>query len=199
MIRQWREGWGRGDLPFLWVQLANFRAPVAEPGDSDWAMLRESQSAALALPRTGQAVAIDIGDADDIHPRNKQEVGRRLALAARKVAYRDELVFSGPVYRSHEVKDGRVVITFDHVAGGLAARGRSDGKLAEFAIAGADHRFVRAEAKVEGDRVVVWSEQVPEPAAVRYAWADNPAAANLVNAEGLPASPFRSTREGISP
>ena len=144
-------------------------------------------------------MAIDIGDADDIHPRNKQEVGRRLALAARKVAYRDELVFSGPVYRSHEVKDGRAVITFDHVGGGLAARGRTDGKLAEFAVAGADLHFVRAEAKVEGDRVVVWSEQVAEPAAVRYAWADNPAEANLVNAEGLPASPFRSTREGISP
>lgn len=196
MIRQWRADWGRGDLPFLWVQLANFRAPVEEPGDSDWAMLRESQSSALALPRTGQAVAIDIGDAADIHPRNKQEVGRRLALAARKVAYREELVFSGPTYRSHEVKDGRVVIAFDHVGAGLAARGRSDGRLAEFAIAGADGKFIRAEAKVEGDRVVVWHEKVPEPAAVRYAWADNPAEANLVNAEGLPASPFRSTRGG---
>ncbi|PWB70575.1 MAG: 9-O-acetylesterase [Holophagae bacterium] len=196
MIRQWRADWGRGDLPFLWVQLANFRAPISEPGDSDWAMLRESQSAALALPRTGQAVAIDIGDAADIHPRNKQEVGRRLALAARKVAYGEELVYSGPTYRSHEVKDGRVFVTFDHVGGGLAARGRSDGKLAEFAIAGADGRFVRAEAKVEGDRVVVWSEQVAEPVAVRYAWADNPEGANLVNAEGLPASPFRSTPAG---
>ncbi len=199
MIRQWRADWGRGDLPFLWVQLANFMAPVDEPGDSDWAMLRESQSAALALPRTGQAVAIDIGDAADIHPRNKQEVGRRLALAARKVAYGEELVFSGPTYRSHEVKDGRVVIAFDHVGGGLAARGRSDGKLAEFAIAGADGRFVRAEARIDGDRVVVWSEQVAEPAAVRYAWADNPAGANLVNAEGLPASPFRSTPGGSGP
>jgi sialate O-acetylesterase len=199
MIRQWRADWGRGDLPFLWVQLANFRAPVEEPGDSDWAMLRESQSSALALPRTGQAVAIDIGDAADIHPRNKQEVGRRLALAARKVAHGEELVFSGPTYRSHEVKDGRVVIAFDHVGAGLAARGRSDGRLAEFAIAGADGEFIRAEAKVEGDRVVVWSDQVAEPTAVRYAWADNPAEANLVNAEGLPASPFRSTREGISP
>jgi sialate O-acetylesterase len=113
------------------------------------------------------------------------------------VAYGEELVFSGPTYRSHELRDGRIVIAFDHVGAGLAARGRSDGKLAEFAIAGADLHFVRAEAKVEGDRVVVWSDQVPEPAAVRYAWADNPAEANLVNAEGLPASPFRSTRADI--
>jgi sialate O-acetylesterase len=199
MIRQWRADWKRGDLPFLWVQLANFMAPIEAPGDSDWAMLRESQSAALALPRTGQAVAIDIGDAADIHPRNKQEVGRRLALAARRVAYGEELVFSGPTYRSHEIKDGRLVIAFDHIGGGLAARGRSDGTLAEFAIAGADGRFVRAEAKVEGDRVVVWHEKVPEPVAVRYAWADNPEGANLVNAEGLPASPFRSTRADIGP
>lgn len=192
MIRQWRADWGRGDLPFLWVQLANFMAPVEEPGDSDWAMLRESQSAVLALPRTGQAVAIDIGDAADIHPRNKQEVGRRLALAARRVAYGEELVFSGPTYRSHELRDGRVVIAFDHVAGGLAARDRSDGKILEFAIAGADRHFLRAEAVIEGDRVVVWHEKVPQPAAVRYAWADNPADANLVNAGGLPASPFRT-------
>ncbi len=199
MIRQWRADWGRGDLPFLWVQLANFREPVEEPGDSDWAMLRESQSAALALPNTAQAVAIDIGDAADIHPRNKQEVGRRLALAARKVAYSEKLVFSGPTYRSHEIKDGRVVIAFDHTGGGLAARGRSDGRLAEFAIAGDDQTFVRAEAVIEGDRVVVWSDQVAEPVAVRYAWADNPAGANLVNAEGLPASPFRSTPGGRGP
>ena len=200
MIRQWRGDWGRGDLPFLWVQLANFRAPADEPGDSDWALLRESQSAALALPNTGQAVAIDIGDAADIHPRNKQEVGRRLALAARKVAYDEQLVYSGPTYRSHEVRDGRVVIAFDHVGGGLAAGGRTDDKILEFAIAGPDRRFVRAEATIEGDRVVVWSKEVPEPAAVRYAWADNPAGANLVNAEGLPASPFRtdcSTRADI--
>jgi sialate O-acetylesterase len=192
MIRQWRADWGRGDLPFVWVQLANFMAPVDEPGDSDWAVLRESQSAALALHNTGQAVAIDIGSPDDIHPRNKQEVGRRLALAARRVAYGEDLVFSGPTYRGHEVRDGRVVIAFDHVGDGLVAAGRTDGVLAAFAVAGADRRFVWARAVVDGDRVVVWSDHVPAPAAVRYAWADNPDDANLYNVEGLPASPFRT-------
>ena len=192
MIRQWRADWGRGDLPFLWVQLANFMAPAEAPGDSDWAMLRESQSEALALPNTGRAVAIDIGEADDIHPRNKQEVGRRLALAARHVAYGEDLVFSGPVYRSTEIQGGRVVLSFEHVGGGLVAAGRSDGRLAEFSIAGPDRRFVWADAVIDGDRIVVSSERVAEPAAVRYAWADNPEHANLVNAEGLPASPFRT-------
>jgi sialate O-acetylesterase len=192
MIRDWRAGWGQGDLPFLWVQLANYLPAAAEPSESGWALLRESQSAALALPRTAQAVAIDIGDADDIHPRNKQEVGRRLALAARKVVYGEDVAFSGPVYRRHEVRDGRAIIEFAHTAGGLVARGAPAGAVKQFAIAGADRRFVWAEAAVEGDRVVVWSDRVPEPVAVRYAWADNPDGANLYNAAGLPASPFRT-------
>ncbi len=192
MIQEWRAGWGLGELPFLWVQLANYMAAADQPGDSDWAVLRESQSAALTLPKTAQAVIIDIGEADDIHPRNKQEVGRRLALAARGVAYGEEIVFSGPVYRSHVVRDGRVIIDFDHVGGGLVARGNAEGKLAEFAIAGADRHFVWAEAIIEDNRVVVWSDEVQEPVAVRYAWADNPDGANLYNAEDLPASPFRT-------
>ncbi|MCJ7754142.1 MAG: beta galactosidase jelly roll domain-containing protein, partial [Thermoanaerobaculales bacterium] len=192
MIQEWRAGWGLGELPFLWAQLANYMAAADRPGDSDWAVLRESQSAALTLPKTAQAAIIDIGDADDIHPRNKQEVGRRLALAARGVAYGEEIVFSGPVYRSHVVQDGRVIIDFDHAGGGLVARGNAKGKLAEFAIAGADRHFVWAEAIVENNRVVVWSDEVQEPTAVRYAWADNPDSANLYNLEGLPASPFRT-------
>jgi len=192
MIKDWRQRWGRNELPFLWVQLANFMAAADQPGDSDWAMLRESQSAALALANTAQAVTIDIGDADDIHPRNKQEVGRRLALGARAIAYGEDLVHSGPVYRSHLVQDGRVIIEFDDVGGGLVARGRDDSKLMEFAVAGADRRFVWAEALIEGDRVVVWSDEVKNPVAVRYAWADNPSRANLFNLEGLPASPFRT-------
>ena len=192
MIRDWRAGWGRGDLPFLWVQLANYLPAVAEPSESGWALLRESQSAALALPNTAQAVAIDIGVADDIHPRDKQEVGRRLALAARAVAYGEELEFSGPVYRRHEVRDRQVVIEFAHVGGGLVARGEAGGNLRGFAVAGTDRRFVWAEATLRGDRVIVSSDRVPEPVAVRYAWADNPEGANLFNAAGLPASPFRT-------
>jgi sialate O-acetylesterase len=192
MIKDWRQRWGRNELPFLWVQLANFMAAADQPGGSDWAMLRESQSAALALANTAQAVAIDIGDADDIHPRNKQEVGRRLALGARAIAYGEDLVYSGPVYRSLRVQDGRVIIEFDGVGGGLVARGRDDSKLMEFAVAGADRRFVWAEALIDGERVVVWSDEVKNPVAVRYAWADNPARANLFNLEGLPASPFRT-------
>ena len=192
MIRGWRTGWGLGELPFLWVQLANFMAAQAEPSESSWALLRESQSAALALPRTGQAVAIDIGDADDVHPRNKQEVGRRLALAARRVAYGEAIEFSGPTYRRHEVAGGRVLLEFDHLGGGLTARGDTGAPLRGFAVAGADRRFVWAEAAIEGDRVAVWSERVPAPVAVRYAWADNPEGANLDNAAGLPASPFRT-------
>ena len=192
MIADWRRGWGAGELPFLWVQLAAYRQPPAEPGDSDWALLRESQSAALGLPRTAQVVILDAGDADDVHPRNKQVVGERLALAARRVAYGEDLVHSGPVYRRHEIRDGRVVIEFDHAEGGLVAGRTTPGTLDGFALAGADRRFVRADAAIEGDRVVVRSERVPEPVAVRYGWADNPEGANLYNLAGLPASPFRT-------
>lgn len=189
LIEDWRQRWGVGDFPFLFVQLANFMAPVDEPGDSLWAMLRESQSMALGLPATAQAVIIDVGDADDVHPRNKQAVGLRLSLAARQLAYGEELVWSGPVYRGHEIRGGEVVLDFDHVGGGLEARG---GELREFAVAGPDRRFVWADARIEGDRIAVRSDAVSEPVAVRYAWSDNPEDANLYNVEGLPASPFRT-------
>lgn len=190
MIEDWRRLWRVGDFPFLFVQLANYLAPVEEPSESNWAMVRESQSAALVLPKTAQAVIIDIGDADDVHPRDKQDVGLRLSLAARHVAYGEkDIVYSGPTYRDHEIRDGKVVLAFDHVGGGLVARG---GDLREFAIAGADLHFVWAQAKIDGEKIVVWSDGVPEPVAVRYAWADNPDGANLYNSEGLPASPFRT-------
>jgi sialate O-acetylesterase len=192
MIRDWRSGWGQGDIPFLWVQLAGYLSGGVEPPESGWALLREAQSAALALPATAQVVVVDIGDARDIHPRNKQEVGRRLALAARKVAYGEDLVFSGPVYARHAVEGGRVVIEFAHGGQGLAARGASGGELHGFTVAGPDRRFVPASAAIRGERVVVWSDAVPNPVAVRYAWADAPEDANMVNAEGLPASPFRT-------
>ncbi len=189
MIKDWRERWNSGDFPFLWVQLANYMNTDDEPSESAWALLRESQSAALALPNTGQAVAIDVGEADDIHPRNKQDVGLRLALAARKIAYGQDVVHSGPMYTGHTVRDGRMVLAFDHVGGGLQVKG---GTLGGFAVAGEDGKFVWADAAVEGDHVVVWSDAVARPAAVRYGWADNPGRANLYNREGLPASPFRT-------
>ncbi len=192
MIRSWREEWQQADLPFFWAQLASFMAVEGDPNaESNWAILREAQSAALALPNTGQAILTDIGDADDIHPRNKYDVGRRLALAAGHIAYGEDVVYSGPVFRECEFGDGRATISFDHVGGGLVAR---DGALRGFAIAGPDGRFVWADARIDGNRVVVWSDSVPDPKAVRYAWANNPAAANLYNAEGLPAGPFRTNR-----
>ena len=190
MIGGWRKAWGEGDFPFLIVQLANFMARVEQPVQaSAWPELREAQSmTAKNVPNTGIAVAIDIGVADDIHPKNKQEVGRRLALAAMKIAYGQPLVCSGPVYRSMEVKGDKIVLHFDSVGGGLKAGGD---KLLGFAIAGADKKFVAAEAKIEGGTVVVSGQDVALPVAVRYAWADNPEA-TLYNDEGLPASPFRT-------
>jgi len=192
MIRSWREEWRQEDLPFLWAQLANFMEVNDDPSaESNWAVLREAQSAALALPHTGQAVLIDIGEADDIHPRNKEDVGRRLALAARKIAYGEDVVFSGPTFRTCEFRDGRATVSFDHVGSGLITRGDAP---RGFAVAGPDGRFVWANARIDDDRVVVWSDAVPDPVAVRYAWANNPASANLYNAEGLPAGPFRTDR-----
>jgi sialate O-acetylesterase len=196
MIQDWRIRWRQGRWPFLFVQLANWRARKPQPAASDWAELREAQLMTLALPETGMAVTIDIGEADDIHPRNKQDVGKRLALAARKIAYGEDLVCSGPIYRSMEVRGREIVLSFDHVGGGLTAR---DGEgLRGFAVAGEDRQFAWADARIEGDQVVVKSDLVPAPVAVRYAWADNPDC-NLINREGLPASPFRTdTWPGIT-
>lgn len=191
MIRDWRERWNVGEFPFLFVQLANFMAVDDQPMDSDWAILRESQSATLTVPNTAQAVIIDIGDAIDIHPRNKQDVGLRLALAARKLAYGEDVVYSGPVYKSQEILEQKVAITFDHIGSGLEAKDKY-GYLKGFAIAGADKKFVWAKAQIKGDKVYVWNEAVKTPVAVRYAWGNNPEDANLYNVEGLPASPFRT-------
>jgi sialate O-acetylesterase len=188
LIRDWRRAWGRGDFPFLFVQLANYMARAAEPGDSAWAELREAQSLTLARPNTGMAVAIDIGDAGDIHPRNKQDVGSRLAFWALADTYGKPVVKSGPLYRSFSVEGASIRVRFDH-AGGLAT---TDGAAPRaFAIAGADRKWHWAEAKVDGETVVVSSPHVPQPVAVRYAWADNPEA-TLRNGAGLPASPFRT-------
>ena len=189
MIKNWRQDWGEGQFPFLFVQLANFMKTRPEPGDSAWAELREAQLMTLSLPNTGMAVIIDIGEADDIHPKNKQDVGKRLALWALAKTYGKDIVYSGPIYKSMKVDDGKIILSFDHVGGGLIAKG--DEQLKGFAIAGADRKFVWADAKIEGDTVVVSSENVSEPVAVRYAWADNPVC-NLYNKEDLPASPFRT-------
>jgi sialate O-acetylesterase len=190
MITDWRKRWNVGEFPFLWVQLANFMAVDTVPNpNSSWAMLRESQTATLALPNTAQAVIIDLGETNDIHPKNKQDVGKRLALAARKVAYGEAVVYSGPMYRSHAIRGGRVTLAFNS-ASGLRTRGGSP--VRGFAIAGADKHFVWANATIDGNRVIVWSDKVPRPVAVRYAWGDNPLDANLYNAAGLPTSPFRT-------
>jgi sialate O-acetylesterase len=194
LISSWRHEWGgeRGDFPFLWVQLPNY-GPIDSipPATSGWATLRESQTAALALPNTGQVVAIDLGGADELHPRNKQDVGTRLALKARTVAYGQSLVSSGPTYRRHVVRDGRVVIELGDVGSGLVSRA-SGGAVTGFAIAGEDRQFVWADARIDGDRVVVWSDRVPNPIAVRYLWTNSPPAPVLYNREGLPAAPFRT-------
>lgn len=193
MIKDWRQRWNSGEFPFLYVQLANFMQPQAEPGESGWAMLRESQTKTLSsTPNTGQAVIIDIGEANDIHPRNKQDVGYRLALAAQKVAYgKNDIVYSGPIYKSMKKDGNKIRLGFDHVGSGLMAKDKY-GYLKSFAIAGADKKFVWAQAIIDGEEVVVWSDKVPNPVAVRYAWADNPDDANFYNKEGLPASPFRT-------
>lgn len=191
MIKDWRKLWGLGDFPFLYVQLANFMKAEDTPKESAWATLRESQSASLSLPKTGQAVIIDIGEADDIHPRNKLDVGYRLALAAHKMGYGEELTYSGPVYKSHEIKGNTIILDFDHKGSGLVARDKY-GYLKGFAIAGSDKKFVWAKAIIQGDKVHVWSEEISKPVHVRYAWANNPDDANFYNKEGLPASPFRT-------
>ena len=191
LVRDWRSGWKQGDFPFLIVQLPNFMESKSEPSESNWAMLREAQLKALALPNTGLAATIDIGEWNDVHPLDKKDVGDRLALAAARVAYGDQkVVFSGPVYNSMKVDGNRVFLTFTNVGGGLMAKGGKE--LSCFAVAGPDKKFVWARAMIADNKVIVWSSQISNPAAVRYAWADNPAGANLFNVEGLPASPFRT-------
>jgi sialate O-acetylesterase len=191
LIADWRAKWQQGDLPFLYVQLPNFMEVNYSPSESQWAVLREAQLKTLRIKNTGMAVAIDLGEWNDIHPGNKKPIGERLALAAQHVAYGDkDVVYSGPVIQSYTIEGNKIIITFSHVGGGLIS---IDGEeLNQFAIAGADKKFVWAKAKIENNTVVVWNENIPRPMYVRYAWADNPQGANLYNAEKLPASPFRT-------
>ncbi|MEL7533381.1 MAG: sialate O-acetylesterase [Bacteroidota bacterium] len=190
MIQNWREDWGY-EFPFFWVQLANYMAPKAEPVESAWAELREAQSKTLSLAKTGEAVIIDIGEANDIHPRNKQDVGLRLALSALHVAYEQDIVYSGPRFKDVSFRAGKAILDFENKGSGLVAHDRY-GYLKGFAIAGEDRQWHWAQAYVKGGKVIVSSPEVPNPVAVRYAWADNPDDANLYNVEGLPASPFRT-------
>ncbi|MEO2062825.1 MAG: sialate O-acetylesterase [Christiangramia sp.] len=191
MIADWREKWGQQpeDFPFIFVQLANFMEAYDAPTDSNWARLREAQLETLQVPNTGMAVAIDVGEWNDIHPLNKKDVGDRLAQAAKNLAYGEEIVAGGPIFESYEVKGDSIEIHFKNVGDGLMAE---DGELKEFAIAGKDQKFVWANARIEGDKIVVFSPKISNPVAVRYAWANNPENANLYNKEGLPASPFRT-------
>jgi sialate O-acetylesterase len=194
MIRTWRDQWGQGNFPFYWVQLANYQLPLEEPAATPWAELREAQTETLSVTNTAQAVAIDLADPDnprDIHPRNKQVVGRRLALLARKNIYGEtDLVAQGPEYKSHEIIGDKIIIHFDvHDEAGLTVRGDQP---TGFAIAGADRKWVWAEAQLNPDGTVsVWSKQVPSPIAVRYGFETNPPI-NLHTDSDLPATPFRT-------
>ncbi len=188
MIQDWRKAWGR-DFPFLYVQLANFMKEKPQPAEDAWAELREAQSMALTLPNTGMAVTIDIGNAENIHPTNKQEAGRRLALIALAKVYGENIPCSGPVYKSMKIEGNKIYLSFTHTEGGLITKG--DKAPEGFAIAGPDKKFVWARARIERDEMVVWSPAVKNPVAVRYAWAANPVC-NLYNGAGLPASPFRT-------
>jgi sialate O-acetylesterase len=191
MIRDWRANWEQGDFPFIYMQLPNFLEAKAQPTESNWALLREAQLKTLSVPNTAMAVGIDIGEWNDIHPLNKKEVGRRLALAAEKIAYGEsKIVSSGPMYQSVKFEKKNAIITFTNIGGGLSTRGAKS--LKGFAIADSTGKFVFATAVIRKNTVVVSSPAVSHPVAVRYAWADNPAGANLSNREDLPASPFRT-------
>lgn len=214
LISDWRKKWNLGDLPFYFCQLAAHHPKISEPGESGWAALREAQSSVLGLPNTAQVVLIDAGEAGDPHPRDKSLVGKRLANIALAKLHARKISFSGPVLDSCRFEDGKAVLTFRHADGGLVARPLPEtyiissvykksaplvrnspgSELEGFQICGEDKKWVWADAKIEGDTVIVFSDKIGTPSAVRYAWADNPTA-NLFNGEGLPASPFRTDQD----
>lgn len=189
MIEEWRSYWNQGDFPFIFVQLANYQQKYDYPTDSGWARLQEAQTQTLSLANTGMAVAIDIGDANDIHPRNKQDVGTRLWKSAQYVAFNEDIVYSGPMYRGHIIRGNTVEISFEHVGSGLMIKNSDN--VEGFAVAGENGAFYWADAEIVGDKIILSSDKVAKPVAVRYAWADNPDV-SLYNKEGLPAVPFRT-------
>lgn len=188
MIKDWRNHW-KSDFAFYFVQLANFMPVLEQPEESSWAELRDAQLNTLHLENTGMAVAIDIGDTKDIHPKNKQEVGSRLSLIARAKTYKEEIAFSGPIYDNYRIEGNKIRIDFKYSDSGLKTKNKE--QLKGFAIAGLDHKFHWADARIDGNEVIVSCEEVEIPLAVRYAWSNNPIC-NLYNADGLPASPFRT-------
>jgi sialate O-acetylesterase len=190
MIKSWRDEWGQGDFSFYWVQLADFLPEVSQPKESAWAELREAQSMTLKLPKTGEAVIIDLGDGHDIHPTNKQDVANRLARWAMARDYGLKIACQSPSYQTMEKHGNKVVLRFDHVERGLKTADVAEPR--GFAIAGSDRKFVWANAKILRTATIeLWSDEVSEPVAVRYAWADNPVC-NLYSREGLPLTPFRT-------
>ncbi len=199
MITNWRREWKQGDFPFLFEQLPNFRQPAVTPSENNWPWVREGQQKALDLPKTGMAVITDVGEAGDVHPTNKLIPGNRLALVARKQIYGEKVVASGPTYKSMKIDGNKIIISFDEIHTGLTAGSLvgddvvfADGaELKGFGIAGADHKFVWAKAVISGNAIVVSADEVANPEAVRYNWADNPPG-NLYNKDGLPARPFRT-------
>ena len=189
-INDWRSQWAVAQLPFLYVQLPGYMDYNYLPAESNWALMREAQLHSLAIPNTGMAVAIDLGEWNDIHPDNKKDVGERLALSAMKLAYKEEIIYSGPLYNSYTIKGNTITIQFKHTGGGLITNDNEP--PSDFAIAGADKKFVLARTRIEGNTIIVWSDEITAPKYVRYAWSDNPVNPNLFNKEGLPASPFRT-------
>lgn len=192
LAKDWRTQFQQPDIPFLYVQLPGFQDRTMLPSESNMAVLRDGQLKSLSIPRSGMAVTLDLGEWNDIHPLTKKPIGERLALAARKLAYGENIVSSGPIYESNQIEGNRIRIRFRETGSGLSINKIDEDELIYFAIAGKDKKFVWAKAIIERNTVVVWSEEIIEPTYVRYAWADNPDGANLINAEGLPASPFRT-------
>ncbi len=189
LIKDWRKQFNSPDLPFIYVQLPGFMDVNYWPTESSWAVLREAQLKTLSVPNTGMAITIDLGEWNDVHPLDKKDVGDRSALVAEKVAYgENDMVYSGPIYQSSKVEGSKMIINFNNVGSGLVANDNEP--LRRFEIASADKKFVWANAKIEGNKVIVWSDEVSDPKYVRYAWSDDPRGANLYNKEGLPASPF---------
>jgi len=191
MISNWRDVWGQGDFPFFFVQLANFMQPKDQPGESAWAELREAQTMTLSLPNTGMATIIDIGEANDIHPRNKLDVGNRLALNALKVAYGKNVVASGPTFKGMKIEGEKIILSFDNLGTGFHLK-NNYGYVNGFTVAGVDKLFHWAKAEISEDKIILICNEVKNPVAVRYGWANNPDDLNLYNLEGLPAVPFRT-------
>jgi sialate O-acetylesterase len=194
LVKDWRNHWNQGEFPFLFVQLASFMKIDSLPQESSWAELREAQSLTLSLPNTGMAVTTDVGDEVNIHPTNKLTVGKRLALSALKIAYNQDVLFSGPIYKTMRISGNKLTLTFDQTGDGLKIKNKY-GYIKGFAVAGEDHKFYWASAKVTGKNTLeVSSSEVLQPVAVRFAWGNNPDDANLYNSADLPASPFRTDK-----